>query len=226
MNGVMKIALAGQKGGTGKTTTAISLATEFHLRGRRVLLVDADPQGSARTWGQVAAENNQPAPTITDADKTMHRPGQLDVLAKGFDIVIIDCPPRHGDIMRSALMFADLVILPCGPSAMDAWALAESIDVVTEAQIVRPQLQAAVLITRRTLTVLGKGARETLASTGLPVLGTELGQRITYQEAPAKGCGVTGYAPRTPAAIEIRALVDELENYGVEHGEDIRNRAA
>lgn len=205
------IALAGQKGGSGKTTTSIALAAEFRARGRRVLLVDADPQGSVRTWAEVAAEAGHTTPTIIAMGATMHQPGQLIELAKAYDVTVIDCPPRHGEVLRSALMVADLVVLPCGPSAMDAWALAESIELVGQARSVRPALCASILLTRKMArTALGAGAREVAASSGLSVLTTELHYRVAYQEAPAAGLGVAQYEPNSAAALEIRTLVDEL----------------
>jgi len=208
----MIIALTGQKGGIGKSTTAVCLAVEAVARGKRVLLVDADPQGTARTWGEVANEAGQPAPTIVAMGAAMHRSGQLAQLAASYDVTIIDCPPRHGEIQRSALMVADLAILPCGPSAADAWALTAAIEVLGEARSLRPELRAVVLITRKQgRTALGKSARKVLESSGLPVLATELAYRIAYQEALAAGRGVTTFAPNDRAAQEVRDLFDELE---------------
>ena len=215
----MWIALTGQKGGVGKSTTAICLAAEGVDRGMRVLLVDADPQGTARTWAEVASEGGHPVPTVIAMGAAMHRPDQLPMVAKGYDLVVIDCPPRHGDIQRSALMAAHIAILPSGPSATDAWALASAIEVLEEARTLRPALKGCVLITRKqSRTALGKGARDVLASSGLPVLDAELGYRVAYQEAIAAGRGVTQFAPRDAAASEIRMLFDELENmfYGEE----------
>jgi chromosome partitioning protein len=209
----MLIACAGQKGGGGKTTTAISLATEWHRRGKRVLLVDADPQRSAQTWSTVGAEGGKALPTVVAMGPGLHRPDQLPALARNYDITIVDCPPRHGELQRAALMIVDLVLLPCGPSTLDAWALAESVDLVQDARTLRPALQAAVLITKRTRTALGAGARETFAASGLPVLTTELGYRVTYQEAPAAGLGPTTYEPNSPAAAEVRSLADEIEQF-------------
>lgn len=206
------IAIGGQKGGSGKTTTALSLATEWKRRGRSVLLVDADPQGSARTWADVAGEAKHEAPTVVAMGASMHRPDQLPSLAASYEIAIIDCPPRHGEIQRAALMVADAVILPCGPSPVDAWALAESVSLVNEARSLRPELLVAILITRRIpRTAIGHGARQTLGDVGYPVLKSELGLRVAYAEAPAAGLGVTSYAPRSEAASEVRALCDELE---------------
>lgn len=211
----MILALAGQKGGSGKTTVALAVAAELFNLGAKVLLVDADPQGSARTWGAVMAEAGKEGPTIVGMGADLYKPGQLPTLAKGFDQVVIDCPPRSGDTQRAALMVADLAVLPCGPSAVDAWALAESVELVNAAQQLRPELQGAVLITRKVArTAIGAGAREALAGCGLPVLEAELGFRVAYQEAPAAGLGVTQYAPQDAAAEEVRALVSELLELG------------
>lgn len=210
----MIVAIAGQKGGVGKSTLAVCLAAEAGERGLRVLLVDADPQGTVRTWGDLATEAANCSlwmPTIVSMGETMHRPDQLPRIAEGFDLAIIDCPPRHGGVQRSALMVAEAVLLPCGPSAADAWALASSLELVTEARTLRPGLLAAVVINKRKpRTALGADARGMLSEGGLPVLMTELGDRIAYQEALAAGLGVTRYAPRDAASKEVRGIFDEV----------------
>jgi chromosome partitioning protein len=208
----MILTIAGQKGGAGKTTVAISLATQWMSNGHRVLLVDADPQHSAKTWGEVAAESGHPAPTVVSMGVGLHRPDQLPALAASFDVVVVDCPPRHGEIQRAALMVADLAILPCGPSALDVWALGDSLDLIHAAQEVKPSLKVVVLITRKIpRTVLASSVREALCGVGLPVLDTELSLRINYPEAIAAGLGVTQYAPKSPASDEIKSLAKEIE---------------
>lgn len=206
----MIVAIAGQKGGAGKTTVAVSVGVELAVRGRRVLLVDLDPQGTVRTWGGVAADAKaRHTPTVVALGAGLHR--HLPPLAAAHDVTVIDCPPRHGELQRAALMIADLVVLPCGPSAFDAWALGESADLVREAQAMRPRLDAAVLVTRKTATTLGAGVRRALEELGLPLLDAALASRVAYQEAPAAGLGVTTYAPTSPAAAEVRRLTTELE---------------
>jgi chromosome partitioning protein len=215
----MIIALTGQKGGIGKSTTAVSLAVAALSRGQRVLLVDADPQGTVRTWGEVASEAGHTTPTIVAMGAQMHRPGQLDSVSPAYDLTIIDCPPRHGEISRSALMVADVAVFPCGPTAADAWALAAAIEVFREAHALRDKLSGCVLITRKQgRTALAKSARTVLETSGLPVLGTELGFRVAYQESIAVGKGVTTYAPRDASAKEIHQLLDELTRF--HHGQE------
>jgi chromosome partitioning protein len=211
----MIVALIGQKGGIGKSTVAISLACCALERGSRVLLVDADPQGTVRTWADIAAEAGHALPTVVAMGAAMHKPDQLPALSRGYDVTLIDCPPRHGDVQRAALMTADVAVLPCGPSAADAWALATTLEVVNEARTLRDHLQACVLLTRKQgRTALGKGARQALTASGLPVLKTELGLRIAYQEAIAAGMAPTTFAPRDMAAHEVRALFDEVFAFG------------
>ncbi|MCC6553970.1 MAG: AAA family ATPase [Polyangiaceae bacterium] len=217
----MIIALTGQKGGIGKSTTAVSLAVAAQAKGRRVLLVDADPQGTVRTWGDVASEAGNEIPTVVAMGATMHRPGQLPAVTPAYDLTIIDCPPRHGEICRSALMVADLAIFPCGPTAADAWALAGAVELFNEARALRDHLLGAVLITRKQgRTALGRSARAVLETSGLPVLATELGYRVAYQEALATGQGVTTYAPRDTASREMFNLLAELETF--HHGQEAR----
>lgn len=206
------VALCGQKGGSGKTTTAEAIAGEFIARGRRVLLVDADPQGTARTWADVAAEHGRVCPTAVAMGANMHQPSQLPRLTDSYDVIIIDCPPRHSEIQRSALMAADVAVLPCGPSAHDVWAMSASIEIVKEAAAIRPELQAFILLTRKAAnTVIGKEARGALADLAVPVMKSELHYRVAYQEAPAAGLGAAQYSPSDPAAGEVQSLVDELE---------------
>ena len=207
----MIVSFIGQKGGSGKTTAALAVAAELFARGRKVLVADADPQGSCRTWAAVAAEASRECPTVAGVGADLYKPNQLPTLAASYDDTIIDCPPRRAEIQRAALMVSELAIIPCGPSAVDAWAMSENVELVNAAQAVRPELRAVVLLTRIVgRTAIGKGAREVLSACGLPILVAELGYRVAYQEAPAAGQGPAQYAPSDPAADEIRALVDEL----------------
>src|SRR6185369_1345643 len=105
----MILAFVGQKGGGGKSTTAILVAAELarSRRPRKVLLVDADPQQTAMTWHDVGAEGGHDhMPTVLAMTGTLHQPNQVPRLAVGYDDVIIDTPPRLGEVQRSAMMVA------------------------------------------------------------------------------------------------------------------------
>lgn len=205
------IVCASVKGGAGKSTLAVNLAAEHLRRKRRVLIVDADPQGTARVWSEIAAERQQPAPTVIAMGKDMHRPGQLDLVAAAFDTVIVDCPGRDGAVVRAALMVADLVLIPCGASPADAWALQQSLDLIDEARGLRPDLAARVVITRRRATNLGKNARSDLVAFGVPLLNVELAERVAYQIAMGEGRGVTTMTGQAEAVREIRQLTDAVD---------------
>ncbi|HMJ14049.1 MAG TPA: ParA family partition ATPase [Polyangiaceae bacterium] len=210
----MIVTVMGQKGGVGKSTTAICLAMAAFERGSSVLVVDADPQATVRTWSEVATENGRRTPSVVAMGANMHRPGQLDVLARGYDWTFVDCPPRHGDVQRASLMIADVALLPCGPTAADAWALTSSVELIQEARTMRDSLLACIAITRKQgRTSLGKAARSVLEQSGLSVLGAELSYRVAYQEALAAGSSVTEFCRRDPSAREVRALFDELEKF-------------
>jgi chromosome partitioning protein len=203
------VAFVGQKGGSGKTTAALSVASEWHRRGARVLVVDADPQGSASTWGAVAAEFKRPAPTVIAGRAALH--AELSRMANGFEFTIVDCPGRLDDIQRSALMVADMVVVPCAPTPVDVWALQATLDVIDQARSLRPELQAAVLITKRVgRTSLAVRSRQALIDGGVSVLAADLGHRVAFQEALAAGTGPTTHEPRGAAAAEVKRLCDEL----------------
>ena len=115
----MIIALLNQKGGVGKTTLALHLAGEWAGRGKRITLLDADPQGSALDWSQQRSRSDLPRlfGVVGLARDTLHR--EAPELARNVDHVVIDGPPRVAGLMRSALLAADLVLIPVQPSSGD-----------------------------------------------------------------------------------------------------------
>jgi len=206
------IAIANQKGGAGKTTVAISLATEWHRRGYGVLLVDGDPQGSAQTWAAVAADSEEDVPTVVGMDDGRTITRQVPKMAKDYDIVVIDTPPRIGSIQRAAFIVSDLAIVPASAGGLEAWALAETLDVVSEAQAIRTDLIVKMILNRMNQSRLSAAARDSLAEeTGLPVFEASFGQRVAFAEALTAGSGPTLYDPNSVAASEVYALADEIE---------------
>lgn len=204
------VALAGQKGGAGKTTLSAFIAAEFHRRGLKTLLVDLDPQGTATTWGDVAAESSHDIPTTVGMGDNVKT--ALPRLAQDYDRVVLDCPPRAGKRTAGALMVADVVLLPCQPSAADLWALQESLELVEQAQAIRDELKARVVLNAGLVsTTLSKDIIGALDDAGIERLGTVIHSRVDFKRALGEGQGVTVYAPKSKAATEIYRLVDELE---------------
>lgn len=202
------IAVASLKGGVGKSTVALTLATTLHEAGHRVLLVDCDPQGTCRTWAAHAADNGHEGPAVVALDgRALRR--DLPRLAEGADVVLLDSPPRMGAEARAAMVAADLVLLPTVPGAADLWALQETIAVLNEARAIR-DVPAAVVLNRADRTVLARMAVEALAELGVPVLPATLGARVAFGEATLAGLGVVAHAPASPAAEEARELTSAV----------------
>ena len=204
----MIIGFLNQKGGVGKTTLAIHVADALARRNRRVLLVDADPQGSALDWSE-SRQGDPMFPVAGLPRSSIHK--ELPALAKGYEIVIIDGPPRVYDVARSAIMASDLVLIPVQPSPYDVWAAKEIVNLLNEATVFKPSLKSAFVINRKIVnTALGRDVTEALAEYPVPVLKAAICQRIALAESAAQGQTVFETAPQKPASIEIALLVDEI----------------
>lgn len=213
----MIIAIAGQKGGSGKSTLAVHLAAEWSATGKRVLLVDADPQGTSLTWSEVAQENGQRPPDTVAVGENLRQ--VVPELARAYDVTVIDCPGRmHEKRQLGALFCADLVVLPCGPSTPDVWALAESVEWVAEVQEIRPELAALIVLNRLGRTGESRAVAEGLMALPIAIARQRIGQRVAFSEALAAGKGVTADQPNSLAAHELRGLAHELEHRALEVG--------
>lgn len=207
----MIIAVLNQKGGVGKTTVATHIAGELATRGQSVLVLDADPQGSALDWTERRKQCGWPRlfGTVGLARETLHQ--EAPELARHCDHLVIDGPPRIAALARSALLAADLVLIPVQPSPYDLWATAEMVSLVREAQMFRPSLRAVFVINRRVgATVIGREARGALADQPFVSLQSEVRQRIAFAESAAVGQLARELDIDSLAAHEITALADEV----------------
>ena len=203
----MVISLVNQKGGVGKTTIAINLSSAISRRGRKTLLIDADPQGSVLQW---------PSTAENQSFSVIHHPRPLSdatikSLSKGFDHVVIDAPPAIGAMISSILGVSDLAVIPIGPSPLDLWSSKETLSLIQEAQKHNRKLKAKLLICRRIArTRVGREAREAVQTYGIDVFETEICQRVAYIEAMVSGLSVIEYAPHSEAAAEMTSLCEEI----------------
>jgi chromosome partitioning protein len=202
------IAILNQKGGAGKTTIATHLARAYQLQGKDVLLIDSDPQGSARDWA--AVKDDQPVTVIGIDRPTIER--DLKNIAKGRDIVVIDGAPQAADLAVSAIKAADVIIIPVQPSPYDIWATADLVDLVkSRIEITDGKLKAAFVISRAIKgTKLGQEIEDALAGYGLPVLKTRITQRVIYPTSAAAGSTVMDIEQASEAAKEIESLANEI----------------
>jgi chromosome partitioning protein len=165
----MIISVLNQKGGVGKTTLAVHIATALAQHGPRVLLVDADQQGSALDWSASRDANSSPLfPVIGLPKKSLHR--EIPSLAEDYKYVIIDGPPRVNDVARSAILASDLVLIPVQPSPYDVWAAKEIVDLLSEVTTFNEKVKSAFVINRKIVnTAIGRDVTEALSGYPIPV---------------------------------------------------------
>ena len=200
----LSIALVNLKPGTGKTTSAVWLAHVFVEAGHTVLLVDADPSGSALEWSDFTAMDPGPPPQaafpfriVALPSRDLHR--RVPEIARPDDVVIIDAPQLedHAAIARAALRYADEILIPCAPSPIEINRTTPVQNEITDVGAARGKPARAVVLLNRCVTQANSTgyARAALEGLGYDVLGTVVPRLEVYAQSfgmpiPARGLGV------------------------------------
>ncbi len=202
------LALMNEKGGSGKSTLAINIATAMHRRGRKVVLVDADPQGTARDWRSASPEDVDLPPVVA-----LDRPQMLSSLSQmAADVVIIDTPAKAESMAAAVIRIAHVALVVIQPSGADVWAAAATVKLVQSKIDVGGRIDAAFLVNRASSTTklsrLIKGGEWN--EYGLDQLENTVGNRVAFAQALTDGLSVYDLSD-SQAKIEIDSIVDELE---------------
>ena len=197
----LSLALANLKPGTGKTTSAVWLAHVFAQAGNTVLLVDADPAGSALEWSDLAAmapavppQAAFPFRIVALPSRELHR--RVPEIARWDDVVIIDAPQLedHAAIARSALRYADEILIPCAPSPIEINRTSPVRDEIAEVEAFRGRPARSAILLNRCIARANStaDAREALAGLGYDVLATAVPRLEVYAQSfgmPIPGTG-------------------------------------
>ncbi len=204
------LSVLNQKGGVGKTTIAVNLADAFHRSGIKTMLVDSDPQGSARDWHSQSEGGNGFAVIGLDRDTLAT---DLPRIVGDHELVVIDGAPQITKLAAAAIKISDLIIIPVQPSPYDLWAAADLVDLVQTRMAMDDNLKACFMVSRAIQrTKLSGEVVEVLTGYGLPVLAAGTTQRVAYASTAAEGRTVM--SEPSPARDEITALMNEIRSIG------------
>lgn len=210
------IAVVNQKGGSGKTTITMQLAGTLGRKDQRVLVVDADIQGTATRWAASAPDDDNysfPASVIglSAAGGKVHR--EVKKFIEDYDYIIIDCPPAvESPVPQSALLIADLALVPIIPSPLDMWATVGIRQLISNISDINEDLQGRLIINQCQLnTTLTKEVLDILPEFGIESTQTMIRQRQVYRQSAVFGQTVHDFGKKAqPAIDEIEQLTAEI----------------
>jgi chromosome partitioning protein len=202
------ITVATMKGGSGKSTVSSCLAVYWHLRGRQPTLVDADPQRSIvrlaarqRGLGGVSIVEDPTEEVATDARRRSDEGG----------LVIVDTPGFRSRTTLQCVAVADFLLVPVKASPFDVDRMLDTLSILTGNADGRRPIVRCVLTQTTRESVIARHIRSELSSAGLPVLNSEMANRVAYPEAMLWGATPSLMSSKGPAALEIAAIADEVD---------------
>lgn len=204
------VAVLNSKGGSGKTTLATNLAGCLHKRGYAVLLVDSDPQGTARDWGHARPEGVD-LPSVIGIDRpTLEK--DIPAVASPFDFIVLDGAAKLERMTASAVKAADMVLIPVKHSGFDLWAVESLVEsILTRQQLTGGKPLAAFVVSSQSQgSRLARSIDDALDGLGLPVFQSRTSLRVAYEEAGGAGLTVLDLEGRDKATEEIEAITSEL----------------
>lgn len=206
------VVVAGRKGGIGKSTIAGNLTAEFFAMGHTVAALDADPQHSLAAWAkQGEGLLSRCVEKVTGGAEELRV--RIRVARGEVDMVVVDTPPGMMEVAYQAMLLADLVLLPCGPSPLDLFPLKEALNLALKARAGRRSKKPRIrFVPSKVLrsTTLGRELASSLEEMGKKVL-PAVGQRVAIAEAVVDGLTMREFAPGSPAQLEFEELAKAVD---------------
>lgn len=204
---VKVICIAQQKGGAGKTTLVSNLAAAFLAQGRRVALLDTDPQGSLGRWMDIREERLGETDALQFATSTAYGISRaIRGVSRTADIILVDTPPKVDSDIRWILREAQMVLVPISASQADVWATHDILELAE-----RAGTPARIVLNRtRAGTRVGEDVDRAVAELEALPLAAALSNRVVYAEALGHGLGALEAKRSAPAAAEVQALAAEV----------------
>jgi chromosome partitioning protein len=205
----MVLSITNLKGGVGKTTVSVNIATALAHRNYKVCIVDTDlQQTSSVRWSGQRDDDAKRVPVFAVGEKLNK---EVEALNKDYQVVIIDGTPQLSELASRTILASDVVIVPISPSGYDFWAFEQFMQHYKRVKTLKEDLEAYILLNRFSeSTNIGREVRKALSEFDVPIMKNFLAERVAYQETSIQGLGIVEYKDRK-AKLEMAALVDEVE---------------